>query len=61
LISSIYDEFLQGYRSVYICQHCMISYTSEEVFESEEFAMLNSEVERSLHRALPHVLLEATR
>jgi hypothetical protein len=57
LISFIYDELL-GYRSVYICQHCMVSYTSEEVFESEEFAMLNGEVERSLHQALPHVYLE---
>jgi hypothetical protein len=54
MISFTFD--LDGYRSVYVCEHCMVSYTSDEVFGSEEFALLNGGVERALHLSLPHVL-----
>jgi hypothetical protein len=58
LISFIYDEFWQGYQSVFVCEHCMVTYRSDDLYGSEEEATINGEVEEALHRSLPHVLLE---
>jgi hypothetical protein len=58
LISFIYDEFWQGYQSVFVCEHCMVTYRSDDLYGSEEEATINGEVEEALHGSLPHVLLE---
>lgn len=57
MIDIVYDELL-GYRSVFVCEHCMVTYRSDELFGSSGEAFINGEVEEALHKSLPHVILE---
>lgn len=58
MVDIFYDEFWQGYQSVFVCEHCMVTYRSDDLFGSEVEAFINGEVEEALHRSLPHVILE---
>ena len=58
MISSIYDEFWQGHQSVFVCEHCMVTYRSDDLYGSEEEAIINGEIEEALHKSIPHVFLE---